>query len=214
MSQECEKLHVLFNSLPRLKFPFNEESIPKNGIYVLFEKNENAHEGERIVRIGTHTGNNQLPSRLLQHFVNENKDRSVFRKNIGRALLNKSQDGYLKIWDFDLTTRAGKQKYSGLIDREKQLKIEQEVTRYLQENFSFIVFSVEDKERRLKLESQIISTISLCKDCKPSSDWLGGFSPKDKIREKGMWLVNELDKQPMTLAEVTQLAKDLKLQIS
>ena len=40
---------------------------------------------DRIVRIGTHTGENQLRSRLMQHFVKENKNRSIFRKNIGRC---------------------------------------------------------------------------------------------------------------------------------
>jgi len=35
-----------------------------------------------------------MPSRLLQHFVMENKDRSIFRKNIGRALLARAGDPY------------------------------------------------------------------------------------------------------------------------
>ena len=53
---------------------------------------------DRIVRIGTHRGDNNLYNRLKEHFINENKDRSIFRKNIGRALLNKNQDSYLEIW--------------------------------------------------------------------------------------------------------------------
>ena len=84
MSENCKNLHELFNNLPKLEFPFNEEHIPMNGIYVLFEKGEFAHNTNRIVRVGTHTGKNQLRSRLIQHFLNENKDRSIFRKNIGR----------------------------------------------------------------------------------------------------------------------------------
>ena len=62
--------HNFFNGLKRFRFPFNERDIPLNGIYVLFEKGEKAHDCERIVRIGTHTGNNQLRSRLYQHFLN------------------------------------------------------------------------------------------------------------------------------------------------
>ena len=98
MSQTCHKLHCLFNSLPLLGFPFDMAKIPKNGLYVLFENGEYGHGTNRIVRIGTHTGNNQLPSRLQQHFMRENMDRSIFRKNIGRALLNKAKDPYLAIW--------------------------------------------------------------------------------------------------------------------
>lgn len=96
MSNECKQLHDLFNSLKIHKFPFNEKEIPLNGIYILFQKGETAHGTNRIVRIGTHTGKNQLISRLKQHFINENKDRSIFRKNIGRCLLNKSKDSYLE----------------------------------------------------------------------------------------------------------------------
>jgi len=48
---------------------------------------------------------------LYQHYhVNENKDRSIFRKNIGRALLDKNKDPYLKIWELDLTYRRNKEK--------------------------------------------------------------------------------------------------------
>ena len=59
----------------------------------------------RIARIGTHKNNFQ--SRISEHFLlKESKmnfsianpkpsDRSIFRKNIGRALLNKN-NGYIK----------------------------------------------------------------------------------------------------------------------
>ena len=32
-------------------------------------------------------------------------DRSVFRKNLGKALLNRDGDDYLSIWDIDFMTR-------------------------------------------------------------------------------------------------------------
>ena len=102
MSKNCEKLHKFFNNMERLKFPFDENKIPLNGIYILFEKGEKAHDVDRIVRVGTHTGQNQLRSRLKQHFINENKDRSIFRKNIGRALLNKNKDPFLEQWECPL----------------------------------------------------------------------------------------------------------------
>lgn len=205
MSKICAELHNLFDSMNRLNFPFDEKKIPKNGIYVLFEKGEKAHGGDRIVRIGTHTGKNQLPSRLTQHFINENKDRSIFRKNIGRALLNKKKDSFVKEWEIDLTTKEAKEKFLASIDLEKQKQVEKEVTDYIQKNFSFVVFPVENKEKRLEIESRIISTISLCEECSPSKNWFGLFSPKEKIRESGLWLVNELYKQPLSNEEVEEL---------
>ena len=196
MSKNCKELHKIFNSLPRKKFPFNEKEILENGIYILFEKGEKGHEVDRVVRIGTHTGKNQLRSRLRQHFFNENKDRSIFRKNIGRALLNKNKDIFIEQWEIDLTTKEAKNKFLSKIDFNKKNEIEKKVSEYIRKNFEFVIIPIEDKEKRLETESRLISTISLCKECGPSKNWLGKFSPKDKIKESGLWLVNELYKEP------------------
>jgi hypothetical protein len=208
MSEKCKQLHQWFNNLERISFPFDERKISRNGIYILFERGETAHGMDRIVRIGTHTGKNQLRSRLKQHFIKENKDRSVFRKNIGRALLNRDKDPFLEQWEIDLTTKKAKEEYSALIDFEKQKEVEERVSQYIQADFSFVVIEVEAKDRRLELESKIISTISLCNECGPSSSWLGLFSPKEKISKSGLWLVNELYKEPFS-DEDMQLIKNL-----
>ncbi len=214
MSEKCKQLHQWFNNLERMSFPFDERKIPRNGLYILFEKEEIAHDGmDRIVRIGTHTGKNQLRSRLKQHFINENKDRSVFRKNIGRALLNRDEDPFIEQWEIDLTSRKAKDEYSALIDFEKQKEIEKRVSQYIQVNFSFVVIEVEAQEERLEFESKIISTISLCDECSPSSDWLGLFSPKEKIRKSGLWLINELCKEPLSDDDM-QMVKNSVLHIA
>lgn len=135
MSKHCHELHKIFNNMKKLTFPFSNKDIPKNGIYILFQKEEIGHDLDRIVRIGTHTGEGQLRSRLYQHFLNENKDRSVFRKNIGRAILNKNNDKYLDLWELDLTTRKNKERYLEKIDAEYQNKIEKLISKYIQENF-------------------------------------------------------------------------------
>ncbi len=205
MSQICNNIHELFNGIQRFSFPFNDHEIPKNGIYILFEKGETGHGGNRIVRVGTHTGVDQLRSRLKQHFVKENKDRSIFRKNIGRAILSQNSDLFLEQWEWDLTTRANKDKYLPLLDQEKQNNIEKHVSTYIQEAFSFAVFRVDSKELRLDLESKIISTVSLCDECKSSTGWLGLSSPKYKIQESGLWLVNELYKTPLGDEELQAL---------
>ena len=205
MSENCKKIHELFNRMKRFSFPFNENEIPENGVYVLFEKDEKAHGGNRIVRIGTHTGKNQLRARLFQHFINENKDRSIFRKNIGRALLNKDKDDFIEQWEIDLTTKEAKDRFMDKIDIKKLKETEKLVSKHIQENFSFIVFKVDKKEDRLRIESKIISTISLCKECNPSQNWLGLFSPKEKVRNSGLWLVNELYKEPLSDKETGEL---------
>jgi len=211
MSSKCELLHQWFNGMKKHSLPFNEQEIPENGIYILFEKGEFAHPTNRIVRIGTHTGNNQLRSRLFQHFLNENKDRSIFRKNIGRALLNKDKDAFLEQWEIDLTTKNAKNLHSNSVDFIKQKEIEKRVTMYVRDNFSFVVFQVDDKDKRLEIESKIISTVSLCDECKPSPNWLGLFSPKEKIRKSGLWLVNELWKTPLSDEDMIELKQMLKI---
>ncbi len=210
VSSNCALLHGLFNRMDIHRFPFDEKEIPLNGIYILFEEGELAHWANRIVRIGTHTGKNQLRSRLGQHFVNENKDRSIFRKNIGRALLNKVNDPFLEDWEKDLTTREAKQALAGKIDADKLKNVEKEVTAYMQNNLSFAAFEVGEKSKRLELESRIISTVSLCEECRPSENWLGLSSPVGKIRESGLWLVNELYKRPFTEIEIVEFERSLK----
>jgi len=205
MSQECSKLHELLNNKKRFAFPFNKQDIPLNGLYVLSEKGEHAHKKDRIVRIGTHTGKNQLPSRLEQHFLKENKDRSIFRKNIGRALLNKQNDSFLPLWEIDLTPKAAREKYSSSIDAAKQKQTEALVSSYIRENLSFCVIPLETKSARLELESKLISTVSLCEECSPSAAWLGNHSPKAKIRESGLWQENELYKKPMNVKKIEGL---------
>jgi len=199
-------------------FPFNKQEISKNGIYILFEKGEFAHSTDRIVRIGTHTGKNKLLSRLEEHFVNENKDRSIFRKNIVRALLNKDNDPFMEQWNKKNLAKKIKKALDfnsdEFIKQEKIKKrineIEKRATEYIQENISFVVFQIDDKDKRLELESKIISTVSLCDECKPSPDWLGLSSPKEKIRKSGLWLVNKLWKSPLSEKDLKELKNILE----
>ena len=205
MGEICGTLHRWFNELEVLSFPFAAGAIPRNGIYVLFEDGEVAHGTRRIVRIGTHTGVNQLRSRLRQHFIKENKDRSIFRKNIGRCLLNRDNDPFLESWEVDLTTREARETYAGCIDLDRQKEIERNVSDYMQRSFSFATLEVAGKERRLGLESKIISTVSQCDQCQPSPGWFGRFSTKERIRQSGLWQVNKLYGEPLSWDELREL---------
>ena len=205
MTDTCHQLHLALQGLKPHQFPFISEQIQLNGIYVLFEKGEIGHGGDRIVRIGTHTGEGQLQSRLKQHFITPNKDRSIFRKNIGRALLNRNNDPFLQQWEFDLTTREAKRELGPLVDFRKQEEMEHQVSAYIHERFKFVVFAEPEKAARLTLEAQLISTVSLCNDCGSSTEWLGLSSPKEKIRNSGLWQVNELYGDGLTPSNLANL---------
>ena len=212
MESLAVRLHQLFNQQKRISFPFQEkkDEIPSNGIYIIFEKGETFHNMDRIIRVGTHTGDNQLFSRLNQHFLKENKNRSIFRKNIGRSLLHKENNPYSKEWEYDTTSREGKEKYAKLLNLEFEKKLENQISTYIHENLSFVVFEVKTKEDRLFWEEKIIATLSKAAkqgEIKPSDKWLGNFSPIEKIRNSGLWLVQGLDKEGLTEDEFEKLKK-------
>lgn len=205
MSEICVQLHQALRVLERHRFPFDAKRIPANGLYVLFEQGETGHGGDRIVRIGTHTGEAQLQSRLKQHFITPSKDRSIFRKNIGRALLNRSHDPFIRTWEFDLTTRKAKDELGPLVDFRKQAEVERQVSAYIQEQFEFVVIAEVEKSARLELEAKMVSTVSHCRDCRASAAWLGMSSPKDKIRESGLWQVNELYGEGLSVSDLARI---------
>ncbi len=204
------ELHKLFNERRRFSFPFDlfKKEIPKNGIYILFEKGEKFGDYDRIVRVGTHTGKNQLHSRLKQHFVKENKNRSIFRKNVGRCFLNKESHPYLKLWELDITSKAEMEKNFKLLDLDFEKQMEKKISSYIQANFTFCTFQVDTKEDRLFWESKIASTLAQANNMLPTLDWLGNSSPKAKIKKYGLWQVNELNNDCLTELELLQL-KDL-----
>lgn len=190
-------------------FPFDPKKLPENGIYFFYEQGEIwGHDGNkpRIVRIGTHKEGN-FQKRIAEHYLlnaskmnfNKNRakpsDRSIFRKNIGRALLNKRVDSYLKVWEIDFTKRKNKERFSSLRNIEKEMEIESEITRIIRSKFSFRFIEVAREHVRLGkrgLERPLIGTIAHCNLCRQSNEWLGRYSPKKQIRESGLWLVHHL----------------------
>jgi len=209
MSNLCEQLHVLIREGKRFWFNMGYDAIPHNGIYMMFERGEYAHGGDRIVRIGTHTGDKQLKSRVFQHFENENKNRSILRKNIGRCFLNREHSSYLPIWDLDTTTKAKKELYVDVIDREFEKELESHISQYIQTNLSFCLLNVPHKEDRLYYEARLIGVVSGCPQCSSSLNWLGRFSPVQKIRESGLWQVMALYSCPLSDDDFFYISRSL-----
>ncbi len=92
--------------------------------------------------------------------------------------------------------RPEKSALEGQFVPQKVQGLEEEISRYLQNHISSALFRIAEKEERLRLESRIIPTVSLCPACRPSGSWLGLHSPKKKIRRSGLWQVNKLGKTP------------------
>ena len=207
------ELHQLANSQKRFSFSFHQSliEIPKNGIYFIFEKGERYKDLDRIVRVGTHTGHNQLSPRLYQHFIMENKNRSIFRKNIGRCFLNKDNNSYLNLWELDITSRVNKNENLKRVDIVFEKQIESRISEYFRTNLSFCVFQIDSKSDRLFWESKIASSLAKAPDTIPSANWLGNYSPKDKIKQSGLWQVNGLSEDILTESEFEQLKEIITL---
>ncbi len=217
MAQTCKWLHEAFEQLPIIRYPFDLKSLPQNGIYAFYEEGETwGHGGEkpRIVRIGTHRDGN-FRSRIRDHYLVDKsepvvtagrptpKDRSIFRKNLGRALLNRAGDPYLAVWDLDFTSRKHRDQLGHLRDVPKEQEIETEVTGLLREAFAFRFLAVDSQVERMGtsgLEATLIGTLSHCSECRPSEKWLGKHSPKPQIVGSGLWLVQHLNAASMSEA--------------
>jgi hypothetical protein len=164
----------------------------------MFENGEYAHKGDRIVRIGTHTGEGQLQSRISQHFENENKNRSIFRKNIGRCFITQENIDYLPVWDLDTTSKENKKRFIAIVDKEYETTIEKKISKYIQENLTYSLLEISSKMDRLHIEARLVGTISSCTECSPSETWLGAISPISKIVDSGLWQVKELYTEPIS----------------
>jgi len=188
-------LHELFNILKRFTFPYKKRIgkkwiVPRNGIYIFFEKGETIITPDRrildrIVRVGTHEKDNRLFSRMDQHFK-QNIKASSFRKYIGDALQNKAQQS--------------------LTD------IEKDITTYMTSNLSFVVFEIKTESQRLFWEEKLIATLSQAAKKKIiglSKDWLGNYSSNSKIQESGLWQDQKLNHQELALKELKQLLQNI-----
>ena len=208
MSEQCKWLHEQLNNRPP---PIDYDKLmvrdlPENGIYFFYENGETWGHGEsllRIVRIGTHTGHDNLRSRISEHYLPGEyqkrmkfgldeiapKDRSVFRKHIGRALLSRDGDAYLSLWNCDWTYPKVRKQYRDRRNIEKEKSIERKVTDILRQKFFFrFIILGDSKEERQEFEKRLIATVAQCSFCKPSDSWLG--NNYERLRIRGLWLID------------------------
>lgn len=203
-NSNCYDIHKFFNSLKRYNYNTIDEIPFENGIYIFFENGEIYKDLDRIVRVGTHRSNNRLKNRLRDHYK-PNKDGSIFRKNIGRAILNYKHDSYSKVWEINYSNENNKEKYLDIRDLKKEEQIENRITSYLKNKFSFTCIEVKNAADRIRLEEGIIATLNMDKDFCPSEKWSGRFSPEYEIRNSGLWLKQGLDATPLTNEEINRI---------
>ncbi len=207
-----DKLTLLFNREKRHRFPYKENEIAKNGIYIMFENAEKHGNIDRVVRIGSHTGPNRLFARIDEHYIGNDHRDSIFRKHLGRCFLTiDNQSDYIKYWDFLIKKREDKAKNIHKIDWDLELKYEDKITEYIKKSFTFILIpNLIDENKRKRLEAGLIATFAQAGQMEISKTWLGKYHPDGKICNSGLWNIQNINGIPLTDEEVNFIEDKLK----
>lgn len=79
----------------------------------------------------------------------------------------------------------------------------------MQEKFTFSLLNIQSKDERMYFEAKLIGTVSNCTECMSSENWLGNFSPVEKIRKSGLWQVIKLYSDPLEENEIEYISNSL-----
>lgn len=198
------RVYTLIAPLPRYDHHTPTEQLPKNGIYLFFERGEVVQRRnkilQRIVRVGTHKKNGLFSRRIRQHYgrvasLGGNKNASVFRRHLGGALLRRLDlsDPRLEEW---LTQGA-----------PTFPEVESMVSLLLRFDFAFSCLRVDREGERLDLERSLIALLAQHPLGRPSRTWLGAYAASERIRESGLWNTQHLGGEPLTREKLTRLEK-------
>ncbi len=198
VAEACARIHAAVEGLPLHTGP---RHVPfDNGLYFFFESGEESKHGPkgRIVRVGKNKKSRHLNQRLGQHFMPQ-KNRSVFRKYVGGALIRRSDPG-----SPCLAPEPGR----GHWERQDGAKcpvcqpVEGAVSEYFEENTSFRCVRVDESDERGHFERILIATIAQCPLCVASSQWLGRDAYSEKVQGAGLWNSHHTGGQTMSDKEL------------
>ncbi len=188
-----EEIITWANKLERFSFGnLNRLKSVQNGIYLLFEKGEKVEGFDRIVRVGSHPSQGRFCRRLTDHF-NKKQRASIMRKHIGRCFLNRTSDSYIHIWNFNnvKVKRGGEGEL--LVDLEKESLIESMISSYLKNFHISVIPSLDERSKRMELETRLIATLNTKNWKYISENWIGRHHPNSKIANSGLWNIQGLD---------------------
>jgi hypothetical protein len=184
------EVHRRILGLPRFDASARGKDLPKNGIYFFFEAGETIvlddRTADRIVRVGTHTGEDRLSKRIWLHYRGTCR-RSVFRAHVAEAILRRENSAV----PFD--RRAASE------------EMESRVSEELASHFTFACVEVETKERRPRLESGLIALLARYPLAPPSPTWLGRFARADAIQSSGLWNTQHVASSPLSDVDAEEL---------
>ena len=186
---------------------------PTSGIYFFCESGETRSEtgrGCRIVRVGTHGlssgSQSTLWGRLSQHRGSSrsglgNHRGSIFRLLVGVALAKRMNIPLPDSWGFAVSRGEAARRLN--VDRvamnEAEAGIEARVSEYIG-RMPFLWLNVNDapgpNSNRSVIERNAIALLSSYRSPAadgPSTDWLGHYSNRERVRLSGLWNNNHVD---------------------
>lgn len=181
-----EDVHILTSEKGTL-FSGPSPVLPFNGLYLFFEAGQKvaikSKEYNRIVRIGINEKPNNFRSRIRGHY-NENIEGSVFRENIGWALLESRGKKPLETY---ITKKNYRKQNSGGA-------LETEISDYLSKAFTYKAFRI-DYDKLATYEDIMIAAFRIYYQWKTfkkeldMGNWLGvhSYSLQNKIKRSGLW---------------------------
>lgn len=193
---------------------------PNRGVYFFYENGEkrsDTGEGPRVVRVGTHAlkdgSRTTLWTRLSQHrgqvqSGGGNHRGSIFRLIVGESLINRERYQY-PTWGKGRTAPRG--------IRDQELMLEQTVSKVICA-MPFVWLAINDEAGPASARGDIErNSIALLSNYgkpaldPPSTDWLGQFSSRERIRSSGLWNSNHVDEtyDPSFLDRLNRLADSM-----
>jgi hypothetical protein len=198
-----DELARRIGGLKQLTDPGLSRRCPRAGLYFFFEDGEvRPNDRPRVVRVGTHaltpSSKTRLWGRLRQHLGSTggsnpgggNHRGSIFRRHVGSALLNRSDDTQL------LASWMLPKPLPDHVDAERELEVA--VSRVIR-GMPFLWLSVptrpDGSSDRGMLERNAIALLSTLAGGVETADlaWLGRHAVAPKVRESSLWNVNHVD---------------------
>ena len=187
---------------------------PQRGVYFFFEPGESrslSGTGSRIVRVGTHAIKNgsrsTLWQRLSQHRGNARGDGgnhrgSIFRLLVGVALARRGDCQLPSSWGVCNDPGKAAQRLrlaSRAAVKDAEADLERRVSAYIGQ-MPFLWLNVPDapspQSARGRIERNAIALLSNARTPavdRPSTNWLGLYADRPRMRKSGLWNNNHVD---------------------
>ena len=192
--KELHRLRIGLGGSLRLRDCTETKPWPNAGVYFFFERGEHRKRSEdpRVVRVGTHAVSKgskaTLWNRLRTHRGTGkglgNHRASIFRLHVGAAIAQRDERFLIETW--------GHGQSADTSTRKQEEELERAVSQHIGA-MEILWLSIDDPpgpaSDRAYIERHIISllTVNNGPTDHPSPAWLGHYSPRQQIRESGLW---------------------------